>query len=415
MTDTAARSRHQPEQLERAADGLLPLLAGMLGGSIGLFLRADTFEEQIVRYPIVFGCWFAGLLIPRGYYHRFRVLGMVPYAAILAAGIAGYSTWGSSWCRWGIGAFCLLEGIALGAVLRFRDRFRLDYRRFQLTALLGLVVLAVGVALGGLAREVLVQALPIGAILIALISTVGFLRPAAELPWEVPVRFMYKLSATGPGLKDFPLNGPVLVIANHAAWFDPLLLAYGVPRATTPMMTASFHDKPFLRPIVGGIVKAIRVPEIAARRDAPEIREAIEALDAGKCVVIFPEGFLRRKEEMLLKRFGQGLWHILQARPNTPVVACWIEGTWGSYMSHYKGPPTKNKPFDIRHPVAIGMSSPIVTPEGMLDEGLRTRIFFMNEVLGARKHLGLPEVPPYELPRHDDEAHEHTNPSDHSS
>ncbi len=45
--------------------------------------------------------------------------------------------------------------------------------------------------------------------------------------------------------------------------------------------------------------------------------------------MIFPEGFLRRKEEQPLRRFGQGAWAILQARPDTPVFATWIEGGVG--------------------------------------------------------------------------------------
>ena len=47
-----------------------------------------------------------------------------------------------------------------------------------------------------------------------------------------------------------------------------------------------------------------------------------------------------------LSQFGQGVWHILHERPDTPVVVCWIEGGWGCYFSYYNGPPTVNKRFD---------------------------------------------------------------------
>ena len=101
----------------------------------------------------------------------------------------------------------------------------------------------------------------------------------------------------------------------------------------------------------------IRVPEKALKKDAPEIQEAIAALDRGECVVIFPEGYLRRTEDRPLRRFGQGVWQILKARPSTPVFATWIEGGWGSYTSYFNGPPTKNKKKDYRRPIGVGMSA----------------------------------------------------------
>ena len=38
------------------------------------------------------------------------------------------------------------------------------------------------------------------------------------------------------------------------------------------------------------------------RREAPEVQDAIAALDRGQNVLIFPEGWLRRKEEQAVRR-----------------------------------------------------------------------------------------------------------------
>jgi 1-acyl-sn-glycerol-3-phosphate acyltransferase len=192
-------------------------------------------------------------------------------------------------------------------------------------------------------------------------------------------------------------------VANHAGWVDPLLFGQLAPRPITPMMTSRFYDLPVLRWVLRRIFRVIRVAERKARRETPEIQEAIAALDAGKVVVIFPEGYLRRKEEQLLRRFGQGVWQILTARPATPVVACWIEGTWGSYTSYLNGPPTKNKRPDFRRPIGYGLAAPEVIPADVLADGLRTRIYLMNRVLDARKLLGLPEVARVELPARTEE------------
>jgi hypothetical protein len=80
------------------------------------------------------------------------------------------------------------------------------------------------------------------------------------------------------------------------------------------------------------------------------------------------------------------------------VIACWIEGAWGSFCSYYNGPPTKNKRIDIRKPIGVGISSPRRVSAGLLAEHLRTRIFLMNLVSDARRHLGLEPLPPFSLP-----------------
>jgi 1-acyl-sn-glycerol-3-phosphate acyltransferase len=206
----------------------------------------------------------------------------------------------------------------------------------------------------------------------------------------------------GPGLTDFPRTGACLIIANHGCWLDPLFLAKVLPRPVTPMMTTRFFNVRGIHRLVVAF-GVIPVPEKAIKKDAPEIREAIAALDRGECVVIFPEGYLRRTEDQPLRRFGQGVWQILQARPNTPVFACWIEGAWGSYTSYFNGRPMKNKKLDFRRPLAIGVSARVTVPVQVLADHLPTRFHLMNLVGAARAHLALPELPRFEMPTKEEE------------
>src|SRR5262249_46503053 len=110
---------------------------------------------------------------------------------------------------------------------------------------------------------------------------------------------------------------------------------------------------------------------------------------AGDCVVVFPEGRLRRKEDVVLWPFGQGVWHILREVPETIVVPLWIEGSWGSWMYNFKGPPMTNKRFDRwrRSDIAVGMPAPL-TAELMSDHRT-TRDYLHVAVLGCRQYLGL--------------------------
>jgi len=158
------------------------------------------------------------------------------------------------------------------------------------------------------------------------------------------------------------------------------------------MMTSVFYDLPGLRWLMRHVVEAIRVQHSRYRREAPELQEAVAALDAGQCVIIFPEGSLRRDEARPLRQFGQGVWHILHQRPRTPVVVCWIEGGWGSYCSYYHGPPTKNKRLDWFRRIEVVVAEPQVLAPEILQDQRATRAFLMQQCLRTRQHLGLREV-----------------------
>jgi 1-acyl-sn-glycerol-3-phosphate acyltransferase len=221
-----------------------------------------------------------------------------------------------------------------------------------------------------------------------LIAWRVLLRDTLEQLVELIIWPFYRIRGYGPGLSEIPTDGPLLVVANHTAWFDPIWLAKVLPRRLTPMMTSRFYDLPVLRWIMRRLVHAIRVQANKLNRDPPEIDEAVAALDRGQCIVVFPEGFMRRKDEAPLRQFGQGIWRILTRRPQTSVVVCWIEGGWGSYFSYKNGQPTVNKRMDWWRRIAIGVDRPCVLGPQVLADQRATRSFLMRACLEARRHLG---------------------------
>jgi 1-acyl-sn-glycerol-3-phosphate acyltransferase len=218
-------------------------------------------------------------------------------------------------------------------------------------------------------------------------------RELVEVLVEGCFAVMYRFRTYGPGRDSFPLCGPVLVIANHACWMDPMLLGKVLPRTMNAMMTSNFFDLPVMRWLMTHIFHAIRVESGRIRRELPELAEAVRRLDKGHCVVIFPEGWMRRREDLPLRHFGQGVWRILQERPQTPVVVCWLEGTWGSYFSWKDGPPTKNKKLDFRRHIDIVVGEPQTLPPDVLQDQLATRGRLMRDCLALRRELGLEDAP----------------------
>lgn len=213
-----------------------------------------------------------------------------------------------------------------------------------------------------------------------------------ELIAEFILMPIYRIRAHGPGKDKIPTKGPVILVANHSAYVDPFWLGKIVPRKLTPMMTSRFFDLPIIRWLMIHIVKAIRVQDSGFRREAPELQEAIDVLQQGGCLVVFPESKLRRTEERMLRKFGQGLWHILKAMPNVPVILFWIEGGWGSYASYKNGPPFKNKKMDRGRPIDIAVTEPRLIDPELLEDHRALRHYLMQEILNARAILGL-EVP----------------------
>ena len=371
----------------------------------------DSLRWFLFGLPLMFVVWLP--------YVAYRGLGFIAIGGMMLGLSVAYAEAMNEWnCHW----LSLVQGIAcgflIGASLRYLygisraigrlspERQAFIYSRNKTVFIAGTLLMMVSAAsiviqVGSREqyRQIAEWKLLIVAGSLAIIGIAFFYRSLFELMLEPPFSFMYKVKGSGPGIRNMPAMGPCILIANHAAWLDPLFLGKVIPRPVTAMMTSRFFQMRLLRPILRYIFRVIVVAESGMRREAPEIQLAIAALDRGDCVMLFPEGFLRRKEEVPLRRFGQGIWQLLQARPDTPVIACWIENTWGSLCSFGNGaPPLKNKKLDVRRPVGVAVSSPQTVPKELLTDHMKTRIYLMNCVSTARQHIGLAPLPVFEIP-----------------
>lgn len=390
----------RPDRTHRAADRQLVPLAVAAAAGFCAAVWAD--DEVLGRTPVYFGAGLLGLFLAR-LAHRYRCLGLVPIYATVATVVGLVATIRGDWPGWAVGVFPGCLGLAVGGVLRYRDTVRTESRRFALWAVAGAAA-AVGVAATFTTAPypaIYTWLATAAAGVSAALAWPTLFRPFVERQFCFAARIIYRPRVTGPGVAGFPTTGPVLVLANHGDWFDPPLVGGLLTRQVTPLMTAAFYDKPGLGWLMR-VFGTIRVPDQAVRRETPEIDAAVQALDVGRVVLLLPEGYLRRKEEVPLKRFGQGVWKILDARPTTPVVACWVEGTWGSIFSFKGGPPLTGKRLHLRRPVTVGVSEPFVVPAEVLKNRMGTRLYLMQKVADARVLAGFDPLPPVDqLPRDD--------------
>ncbi len=127
-----------------------------------------------------------------------------------------------------------------------------------------------------------------------------------------------------------PKTGPVIIVANHTGYIDPLLLAYAAGRPVRFMMFRGIYEKKPMKWFYKGI-GAIPV-------GAGESRELIEramgtaraALRDGEVVVIFPEGKLTHTGGM--DKFKRGFENLAR-ETGAPVIPAHIDGVWGSVFS----------------------------------------------------------------------------------
>jgi 1-acyl-sn-glycerol-3-phosphate acyltransferase len=350
--------------------------------------------------PLLY-CWFAGgqaagALLAGVQGHPRRSLGLAPLAllGVWLALLVGAP--GGAWLP-----YCGVVGLFLGVLLvpleaGYQEALPADARGNGMAlsfALDALLILAANFLLREGSRYGLTDSFWLVLVVLGGLTFFAgwcFFRETLEQLFELPVWFLYRIRARGPGKGRVPQHGPLLVVANHSTYTDPFFLGKVLPRRLIPMMTSVFYDLPGVRWLMRHVTHTIRVPVGKFRREAPELKEAVAALDRSECVVVFPEGSLRKKEQPILRMFGQGVWHILNERPQTPVLVCWIEGGWGSFFSYFNGKPGRNKRLDFRRLIDIVLDEPAPLKPAVLKEHRTTRAHLMERCLQLRGVLGLP-------------------------
>ncbi|MDH7576298.1 MAG: lysophospholipid acyltransferase family protein [Bacillota bacterium] len=98
------------------------------------------------------------------------------------------------------------------------------------------------------------------------------------------------------GLEHFPAAGPVIVIANHVSYWDPIVVGSALPRQVYFMAKRELYSYP----VFGFVLKLLGAfPVNRQRPDRAAVKRALTHLEKGEVVGIFPEGTRSKTGELL--------------------------------------------------------------------------------------------------------------------
>jgi 1-acyl-sn-glycerol-3-phosphate acyltransferase len=137
---------------------------------------------------------------------------------------------------------------------------------------------------------------------------------------NIAFRFLVKVEGVR-GLENLPLQGPAIVMINHIAFVDPIVVMGLLPRNLVPMAKIEAYRYP-----VFGIFPVLweAIPVRRGEGDRAALRKALEVLRAGELVLVAPEG----TRSPALGKGKEGV-AFLASRSGAPIVPVALEGTEG--------------------------------------------------------------------------------------
>ena len=134
------------------------------------------------------------------------------------------------------------------------------------------------------------------------------------------------------GSRNVPRTGPLLILANHQSFLDPLLIGLTIPRRPYYVARSTlFRFRPFRWFIA--TLGAIPIDQEGFAKEG--MRNTLQRLKAGHSVVLYPEG--TRTYDGDLSPLQPGVLLLLR-RIETPVVLVGITGAYESYPIHGRVP-----------------------------------------------------------------------------
>ncbi len=148
--------------------------------------------------------------------------------------------------------------------------------------------------------------------------------------WNCFYTFLFSLRKQG--WENVPRSGPVMLVANHQSFLDPIAIGLAAYRKISFLTRKSL----FNNAAIGTYLKSVGCCPINIEGVAKEgIRSTLELLNQGKAVLIFPEG--TRSEDGMLQELKPGI-QLLIKKSNAIIIPVGIAGAFEALKMGQKWP-----------------------------------------------------------------------------
>jgi 1-acyl-sn-glycerol-3-phosphate acyltransferase len=174
--------------------------------------------------------------------------------------------------------------------------------------------------------------------------------------WLCFVALTLLFSLRTEGRRRLPRRGPVLIIANHQSFLDPVLVGLAAPRHLCYLARKTL----FKSNLFGALIRSLNAVPIDQEGVSKEgLRTIVQLLEQGEAVVVFPEG--TRTPDGELQPLKPGI-QLLIRRTKAPVVPVGIAGAFHA-LPYWKKVP-KLAPLLMaatRSTLAVSVGDPLDT------------------------------------------------------
>lgn len=145
-----------------------------------------------------------------------------------------------------------------------------------------------------------------------------FYRFSQAVLWPI-MRFVGRVEVIGR--ENVPATGGIIICANHVSYMDPPTLGCAAPRQLRFMAKIELFEIP----ILGLLVRALNAfPVHRGTADRTALKTAIETVQAGLAVAMYPEGKRSLDGTLLEPEAGVGM---IVLRSNAVVIPCALVNT----------------------------------------------------------------------------------------
>ncbi|KAA5832634.1 lysophospholipid acyltransferase family protein [Saccharopolyspora hirsuta] len=158
------------------------------------------------------------------------------------------------------------------------------------------------------------------------------------------------------GLHNIPADGPALVVLNHVSHLDPVFDAVTVHRAgRVPRFLAkhTLWNVPVLKNVLVGVEQ---IPVYRGTADAQKsLRDAHEALERGKTIVIYPDGTITKDPDgwPMTPKVGVARLALAHDIPVIPAARWGTKEIYNHYTKRFRPFPRKTVKFAFGEPLDL--------------------------------------------------------------